>query len=422
MFTSFITEQKISDKKESPPLSATTYTNNSVNNTFIPELTKPRPPNNKLRPSRNPVKNVTESNILTNSEPQRDLKKLEDIRKGLDSLFLTKQKLSPPKPPFVPLTDSSPKDSLQKPIPLSPSALQAVPPRFNPKLPHHSPLASSETPVDLSFQKDNYRTSLITEQDSDIKKMSIEIPREHSHSLLPLTKHTSIQPFLPTTSPTAPLSKEKSPINSRVSIGTLLPSSASPQDGSFSSGQLKHTPLSLREQRISNAVHNIAELPSELKQSGVTQRSRTRSESFTNNQLVNNRLNNINLSEHYPLNKSISETEGRHSVAGESLYTPHSPIPAHISKLMQLGRNTSMGINSCNGYASEHVRLNGVVEQNEVARYAPTKPVLVSLSSPKAKAVTFPNNSETFTKTVMHTHPPPSPRRTPSPSKRIRPS
>ena len=417
MFSSFITEQKFSDKKESPPLSASS----TANGTVVTEPIKPRPPNNKPKPSRNPVRNVAESTHLTNSEPQRDLKKLEDIRKGLDSLFLSKHKPSP-KPPAVPLTDSPPKESLQKPIPLSPTALQAVvPPRFNPKLPHHSPLASSETPTDLSFQKNNYRTSLTTDQETDVKKMSIEIPREHSHSLLPLTKHASIQPFLPTTSPTAPLSKEKSPINSRVSIGTLLSSSASPQDGSFTSGQLKHAPVSLREQRISNAVHNIAELPSELKQSGVTQRSRTRSESSTHHQLTNTRLNSINMSEHYPLNKSISgEVEGRHSVTGDSLYTPHSPIPAHISKLMQSGRNTSVGVNSCNGHAPELVRLNGVAEQNEVSRYAPTKPVLVSSS--KAKAVTFPNNSETFSKTIMHTQPPPSPRRTPSPSKRVRPS
>lgn len=380
---------------------------------------KPKPPNNKPKSYRNPLKN--ESSLLTSSEPQKDIKKLEDIRRGLDSLFLSKHKPAPsalPKPPIVLPTDSPPKESLRKPIPPSPSALPAVvPPRFNPKLPHHTP----ETSADSSFQKDNYRTSLIAEQDPDVKKMSIEIPREHSHSLLPLTKHTSVHPFLPTTSPTAPLSKEKSPINSRVSIGTLLPSSAAPQDGSFSSGQLKHAPLSLREQRISNAVHNIAELPSELKQSGTTQRSRTRSESAAHHQLINTRLNSINMSEHYPVNKSVSGgVEGRHSVAGESLYAPHSPIPAHISRLMQSGRNTSVGVNSSNGHDPEHVRLNGVEEQNEVSR--PMKPALASFSSSRSKAVSFPNNSETFTKTIMHTQPPPSPRRTPSPSKRIRPS
>ncbi|KAI6652134.1 hypothetical protein LOD99_4679 [Oopsacas minuta] len=427
LFTSFVSEQTFTDKKDSPPPINNTASSLASNKGSNTDSMKPRPPNSKPKSTRLSARHSADkSNIPIKSEPQRDLRKLEDIRRDIDSLFLSKQGPIPSsklvKSPADILPNTTLKESPQKLVSVSPPDISTA---VSPNIPSSTTSVTfPEVSSDLQNHIDNYRATLTTELDRDIKKMCIEIPKEHSHCLLPLSKHTSSPSYIPTTSPTATLSKEKSPISSRVSIGNLSSLSAAPQDGSFSSGQPKHVPLSLREKRISNAVHNIAEMPSErsTEQSAVImQRSRTRSDSTTQYQ-ANTRLNSINMSYHYSQIdrvKSMSgEVGGRHSVAVVSGYTPHSPVPAHISKLMQSGRNTSIGSPA---QTLEQVRLNGTEEQNEIAKSS-SKPVYNSLSPTKGKSVSFPICSDTFTKTLVHTQTPLSPRRTPSPSKRTRPN
>ena len=381
----------------------------------------------------NPVRKSADSSGRSNppirSEPQRDIRKLEDIRRDIDSLFLskrnpipqTKEHFSPAKP--VVKTPPKPTSQARPPSPTPP--LHSLPNKVYTLTPHPFPEAPD---LSLPAPLKDYRSTLSAEQDPEIKKLSIEIPREHSHSLLPLSKHPPTHPCLPTASP-AVLSKEKSPISSKVSIGNLLPLSVSPQDGSFSSGHLKHpsASVSLREQRISNAVHNIAELPPDPSVSQtvvVSQRSRTRVDQQT---AATTKLNSINMSDHCPqIDRIKSQLSGdTDSSYGVPSFSPHSPVPAHISKLMHSGLNASVGATSVSPVHTHVPALEGsrLEQKSDSMRHAPTKQVFVSLSTDRGKSsVSFPSHSSTFSKTVVHSHPPPSPRRTPSPSKKARPS
>ena len=417
MFTSFVSEQRFSDKLEAP------HPPDSCPDTHAPTSS-----NHKSKVAHNSVRKSAESSSKTSaslrSEPQRDLRKLEDIRRDIDSLFLSKHKPAPQAKPHASpdklLANTSPKvPSLARPPSPAPPLLS--PPNKVQVLSSHPVPEALDVSLPIpALLKDFYRSTLSAEQDSEIKKLSLEIPREHSHSLLPLSKQTPTHPCLPSPSSSAILTKEKSPITSRVSIGNILPFSAAPQDGSFSTGHPKHpsVSVSLREQRISNAVHNIAELPPDSSVTQaliVPQRSRTRMDTKT---AAISRLNSINMSEHCPQIDRVKSQLSGDTEAGLS-----SPVPAHISKLMQSGgRNTSVGGASCS-LVLEQAGTCRLEEKSESLRHPPTKQLFVSISTDQGKpSVIFPNNSSTFSKTVVHSHPPPSPRRTPSPTKKTRPS
>ena len=428
MFTSFVSEQRFSDKLDSPhpPDSS-------------PEIHAPKPSVPKSKVAPNPVRKSADTSGKASTplrpQPERDLKKLEDIRRDIDSLFVSKQKPHPHTKqhasPSKPVVNTSPKGTSHARPPSPTPPLHPLPNKVHTLAPLPLPFPEAPDPSLPGPIKD-YRSSLSAEQDPEIKKLSIEIPREHSHSLLPLSKHPPTHPCLPSPAPSAALSKEKSPISSRVSIGNLLPFSVPQQDGSFSTGPLKHPSASLREQRISNAVHNISELPpdpSVAQPLVVPQRSRTRVDPQT---AASARLNSINMSEHCPQIDRVksqlsSNTEGSHSVGGVSGFSPHSPVPAHISKLMQSGRNAPVGPPSSSPVHNYALVLeqapSRMEEKSDSLRQASSKQVFISLSTDRGKSsVTFPNNSSTFSKTIVHSHPPPSPRRTPSPSKKARPS
>ena len=391
-------------------------------------LHKPKPPQHKPKPT--PSAPVTNSPHLRTNGTQKDSNKLEDIRRDIDFLFQSKQHKQATSQ-VKQLKNNSKPVHTSKNVPTYVPSIPPVPSTSHvPSVPaevEKSPVTPKLTP-NLPLLTSPNKPTLLSDQDPDVKKLSLEIPKEHSHSFLPVSKQTPTHPLLP-----APSSKEKSPLDSKLSILPFSPPAHVPSlEAGFSAGQLKQAPVSLREQRINNAVHNIAELPEHpTRQTGVKpQRSRTRAD----HQTATTTLNNIDMAEHYSqidtsLNKGRNEGEGRHSVALAAPYTTHSPVPAHISKLMQSGRKTSVGVvqatpvptnTSVVDHFTHRVICNKSEEPDEAMKQT-SKQVFISLSTGKGKGpITIPYPSHSFMKSVVHTQPPPSPRRTPSPCKKSR--